>query len=86
MLKKPWFTPPVVAFPVVWTLLYAVMGYASWIVWTYGGFNQQGSVLLVYGIQLALNLLWPILFFKVKKLKLAQVENLGELPLGGYLL
>lgn len=78
ILKKPSWTPPVAAFPIVWTVLYALMGYASYIVWTYGGFEQQGSVLLVYGIQLFLNLLWPILFFKAKKLKLAAAENLGK--------
>lgn len=61
----------------VWTTLYALMGYASYIVWTYGGWEAQKGPLLIYGLQLVLNLFWPIIFFKQKKLKLAMAENLG---------
>ena len=77
ILKKPSWCPPVPAFPIVWTILYCFMGYASYIVWTYGGFEAQKGPLMVYGLQLVLNLLWPIIFFKQRKLRLAMVENLG---------
>ena len=62
------------------------MGYASYIVWTYGGFDAQSGPLLVYALQLVLNLAWPLIFFKQKKLKLGMVDNLGEHhgPLFGF--
>ena len=63
-LKKPPLTPPGWVFPVVWTILYAMMGYASYLVYTSGG--SKGAVrvaLAAYGVSLAVNLLWPQLFF-----------------------
>eukprot|EP01018_Ginkgo_biloba_P024222 Gb_12795 [translate_table: standard] len=62
-LKKPPWTPPNWAFPVVWTLLYILMGVASWWVWLQGGFEKQGIALGVYLFQLLLNFLWSPLFF-----------------------
>ncbi len=32
-LEKPWFYPPTIAFPVVWTLLFILLGIALWLVW-----------------------------------------------------
>ena len=63
-LKKPPLTPPGWVFPIVWTLLYAMMGAASYLVFTSGA--PQGTVraaLAVYGVALAVNLLWPQFFF-----------------------
>jgi tryptophan-rich sensory protein len=79
ILKKPSWCPPIPAFPIVWTTLYCFMGYASYLVWTYGGFDAQSGPLLIYALQLLLNLAWPLIFFKQKKLKLAMVENLALL-------
>ncbi|GLJ18035.1 hypothetical protein SUGI_0318250 [Cryptomeria japonica] len=62
-LKKPPWTPPNWAFPVVWTILYAMMGVAAWRVWIHGGFENQGAALGVYLFQLLLNFLWTPLFF-----------------------
>lgn len=63
-LKKPPLTPPGWVFPIVWTLLYAMMGAASYLVFTSGA--PQGTVraaLAVYGVALAVNLFWPQVFF-----------------------
>ena len=63
-LQKPPLTPPGWVFPVVWTILYAMMGYASYLVCTSG--ESKGAVrvaLAAYGVSLAVNLLWPQLFF-----------------------
>jgi tryptophan-rich sensory protein len=78
-LKKPSWTPPVALFPIMWTIMYTLMGYASFLVWSHGGYHEQQAQLLLYGLQLFLNLMWPILFFKAKKLRLALVEILGVL-------
>ena len=63
-LQKPPLTPPGWVFPVVWTILYAMMGYAAYLVYTSGAEHSAVLIALsVYGVSLAVNLLWPLLFF-----------------------
>eukprot|EP01032_Pedospumella_encystans_P039032 gene39032-biopygen32561 len=38
-LRKPGWTPPKWAFPVVWSILYVMIGYAGWLVWTTVGWS-----------------------------------------------
>lgn len=61
------------AFPVVWTLLFAMMGIASYIIIMSGGrggFPERNaevrSAIILYGLQLAVNFCWPLLFFNMK--------------------
>jgi tryptophan-rich sensory protein len=75
-LNKPMWTPPGPVFGVVWTLIYPIMGLASWLVWADGGFQRNGFALGTYFFQLALNLLWPVLFFKFHSITLAFVDIL----------
>lgn len=65
VVNKPPLSPPGWIFPVVWTLLYLAMGYASYLVMTVGGRDAKDA-LTVYYIQLVLNFLWPILFFRFR--------------------
>lgn len=65
VVNKPPLSPPGWVFPVVWTLLYLAMGYASYLVMTVGGRDAKDA-LTVYYIQLVLNFLWPILFFRFR--------------------
>lgn len=65
VVNKPPLSPPGWVFPVVWTLLYLAMGYASYLVMTVGGRDAKDA-LTVYYVQLALNFLWPILFFRFR--------------------
>ena len=65
-LNQPPLSPPGWLFPVVWTILYILMGIASYLVLTSG--KSQESIrraLVLYGIQLALNFLWPVFFFSL---------------------
>ena len=63
-LKQPPLSPPAWLFPVVWTLLYLSMGLASYLVWVSGvSDKRRDRALTVYGLSLAANFLWPILFF-----------------------
>ena len=51
----------------VWTLLYLSMGLASYLVWVSGvSDKRRDRALTVYGLSLAANFLWPILFFTVQ--------------------
>lgn len=63
-LTKPSFAPPAWVFAPVWTVLYILMGIASYRIWMYG-LNRQDvrGALLFYGLQLFFNFLWTITFF-----------------------
>lgn len=64
-VTKPFLSPPAVLFPIVWTVLYILMGISSYIVWERDGEKLRRPV-TVYAIQLFLNFLWPIFFFSFK--------------------
>ena len=63
-LKQPPLSPPGWIFPIVWSILYLLMGYASYRIGISDiGTEDREKALLFYGIQLSLNFLWPIVFF-----------------------
>ena len=62
-LRQPIAAPPAFLFPVVWTVLYVLMGISS--VWIAQSFDSRArDALRLYGVQLAVNAVWPILFFR----------------------
>ena len=64
-LRKPPFAPSGILFPIVWSVLYTLMGIASYIVYTSGKDGEEiSSALTVYGLQLVVNFLWPVFFFR----------------------
>ncbi len=62
-LRQPPLSPPGWLFPVVWTVLFILMGIASYLVIISGHPARSKTALTVYGVQLAFNFLWSILFF-----------------------
>ncbi|MCR5653634.1 MAG: tryptophan-rich sensory protein [Ruminococcus sp.] len=64
---KPPLTPPEWLFPVAWTILFLLMGISSYIIYTnkYTDSETRKQALWIYGIQLAVNFVWPILFFSL---------------------
>ena len=63
-LNKPPLSPPGWLFPVVWTILYILMGIASYLVLSSGARREQiDKAIAVYAYQLMVNFLWSILFF-----------------------
>lgn len=74
-LTKPSFNPPTWVFGPAWTLLYIMMGVAAFLVWRQGLESDGVKIALtVFGIQLALNGLWSILFFGMQAPGLALAE------------
>lgn len=69
-LNKPAFAPAGWVFPVAWALLYAAMATAMWFVLRAQG-PDRFILLGLYSAQLAVNLLWPYLFFTRQALGLA---------------
>lgn len=64
MLNQPPLSPPGWVFPVVWSILYLLMGYASYRVLTSGADRKQiRQALTLYGAQLFFNFLWSPVFF-----------------------
>ena len=65
--NKPAWNPPNWVFGPVWTLLYLLMGVASWLIWRRGWDNPQVQAALgLFGIQLLLNLFWSLIFFGLR--------------------
>lgn len=63
-LTQPPLSPPGWVFPVVWTLLYLLMGYAAYRVLTSGADPKQiRKAMILYGAQLIFNFLWSPVFF-----------------------
>ena len=65
LLNKPLLSPPGWLFPVVWTILFVLMGIASYLIYRQGTEDPQvRQALVIYGIQLLFNFFWPIFFFR----------------------
>ncbi|MDE7219938.1 MAG: tryptophan-rich sensory protein [Oscillospiraceae bacterium] len=65
-LEKPPLTPPGWLFPVVWTILFLLMGAASYLASNSGGNRPAvGGALALYALQLAFNFMWPVIFFNL---------------------
>ena len=62
-LVSPPLAPPGWVFPVVWTVLYILMGIAAGLV-ARSGDMDSGDALALYYLQLGLNVLWPLVFFR----------------------
>lgn len=68
VINKPAFSPPAFLFPIVWTILYILMGISSARIWLQRD-NYSYEVmdsLLTYALQLILNFFWPIIFFNMR--------------------
>lgn len=63
-LQKPFLAPPSILFPIIWTILYILMGIS------YGRLKckelTDEKINFIYYVQLIINLLWPIFFFVLK--------------------
>ena len=64
-LAKPPLTPPAAAFPIVWTILYLLMGFGAYLVWNANDIDGS-RVLRMYLFQLLVNILWPFFFFRLE--------------------
>ncbi|MFN3717923.1 MAG: TspO/MBR family protein [Rhizobium rhizophilum] len=70
-LRKPGWTPPNWAFPVVWSILYVMIGYAGWLVWTTVGWSLP---MAFWALQMVVNALWSFFFFGQRRMGLALID------------
>jgi tryptophan-rich sensory protein len=73
-LNKPSWTPPSWVFGPIWSFLYLLMGISAWQVWRKVGFRLAVVPLVLFGVQLILNMLWSGLFFGLRSPGVALIE------------
>ena len=69
-LETPPLSPPSIAFPIVWTVLFTLMGISAARVFIANEYKWNNA-LTVYAVQLAVNFLWSIIFFNIRALLIA---------------
>lgn len=75
-LRKPPYQPPQAAFAPIWTLLYAVMTCSAWRVLRRPRSAARTRALALWGTQLALNAVWPPLFFGRRRPRAAMADHI----------
>lgn len=66
LAEKPALTPPEIVFPIVWTILYTLMGISAARVWIASEDKGSNGGLMLYAIQLVVNFFWSIIFFTLQ--------------------
>lgn len=61
-INKPPLAPPGFLFPIVWAILYTLMGISSYLIWKEHTAESR-MALYIYAVQLILNFIWPLIFF-----------------------
>ncbi|SIR93989.1 TspO/MBR family protein [Natronorubrum thiooxidans] len=69
-LEKPWFYPPELAFPIVWTALFTLLGIALWLVWRSDAPGRR-LALGLFAVQMLFNVAWTPTFFTLEALGVA---------------
>ena len=64
-INQPPLAPPSILFPIVWTILFALMGVSSYLVYVSNAKNKR-EALALYGVQLVVNFIWPLIFFNMQ--------------------
>lgn len=73
-INKPSWNPPDAVFGPVWTTLFVMMAFASWLVWKTAGLKGAKISLTLFAVQLLLNVAWSWIFFSRHQPGLAFLE------------
>ena len=73
-LLKPAWNPPDAVFGPVWMTLYLLMAIAAWLIWRSAGFAAARVPLVLFVLQLVLNVAWSWIFFRLHQMGWAVVE------------
>jgi benzodiazapine receptor len=73
-LRKPSWTPPNWVFAPVWTVLYCMIAISGWMVWRSSGLRSRAVPLVLFAVQLLLNLVWSYLFFGLRSPMLGALD------------
>lgn len=73
-LVKPPLAPPGILFPIVWAILYALMGISAYTIYvSYAEIAEKTKALTLYVMQLFANFMWSIVFFRFEQIGIAAV-------------
>ncbi|MDY5211653.1 TspO/MBR family protein [Intestinibacter sp.] len=76
-LIKPDFAPPSTVYPIIWPILYILMGISAYIIKSSKKSTQKiNDAMFLYYVQLVLNFLWSILFFGLNLRFVAFVDSI----------
>ncbi len=71
-LEKPPLAPPGIVFPIVWAILYALMGISVYMIYASDAdFSDKKRALTIYAAQLFVNFMWSIVFFRFEQINAA---------------
>ncbi len=70
-VTKPPLTPPSFIFPIVWGVLFALMGISIARIWLKPESNQRRQSIVIFALQLAVNVIWTLVFFNLQAFGLA---------------
>lgn len=65
-IAKPALAPPMWLFPVVWSILFILMGISSAMIYIADNREIQSTALTIYAVQLIVNFFWSIIFFNMR--------------------
>jgi translocator protein len=72
---KPSITPPNIVFPIVWNILFLLISFSLYLALTDSkNKKERDKLILAFGLNFILNILWSFLFFELKFVKLAFFE------------
>lgn len=64
---KPALSPPPIVFPIVWVILYALIGWGAALVWLNCRGRDRTIAMTLYTVQLVFNFFWSIIFFNLRE-------------------
>ena len=80
-VTKPPLSPPGIVFPIVWTVLYALMGVGAAMMWLAENSDLRKRGLNLFVTQLVVNFFWSLIFFNLQAFRLAFIWLLVLLAL-----
>jgi tryptophan-rich sensory protein len=71
---KPSITPPNLVFPIVWSILFFLIALSLYFAWIKSSKKQKKTIMILFGINFILNILWSVIYFGMQNPSLALAE------------
>jgi benzodiazapine receptor len=71
---KPSITPPNYVFPIAWSILFVLIAVSMYFAWLSSDKKEKRNIIVLYGLNFVLNIVWSVLYFALKNALFAFVE------------